>query len=127
MVRARTLIPGLAIAAMALGGAVVAAGGGASAASLTRGWNNISYLGDAKAPADALSPVSGEYSSVYRWDPATQTYLLYAPGAPAFANTLSTISPGDAIWVNFTEQQGQLNTGTTASGNPAGPGKIAIA
>ena len=103
MLRARTLIPGCALAAVALGSAVIAASGGASAASLTRGWNNISYLGDAKAPAEALSPISGEYSSVYRWDPATQTYLLYAPGAPAFANTLTTVSPGDAIWVSSGE------------------------
>jgi hypothetical protein len=127
MLRARTLILGSTLAAVALGGAVIAVGNGASAASLTRGWNNISYLGDAKAPADALSPIDGEYSSVYRWDPATQTYLLYAPSAPSFANTLTTVNPGDAIWVNFTENSGQLNTGTTASGATGGPGKIAIA
>lgn len=99
----------------------------ARAASLARGWNNVSYLGAAAAPADALSTINGHYSSVYRWDPVAQAYQLYAPSAPAYANTLTAINPGDAIWVNYTEATGTLNTGRPESAGSGGAGKVSIA
>ena len=100
----------------------------ARAASLARGWNNVSYLGAAAAPADALSSINGQYSSVYRWDPITQAYQLYAPSAPAYANTLTALNPGDAIWLNYTQATGTLNTGHPESaGTGGGPGKLSIA
>jgi hypothetical protein len=127
MLRYRTLAVGVAFSLSILMVVIVATNDNARAASLTRGWNNISYLGDAQAPADALSPIDGQYSSVYKWDAASQSYLLYAPAAPSFANTLSSIGPGDAIWVNFTENQGTLNTGTASGGGTSGPGILSIA
>ena len=99
----------------------------ARAASLARGWNNVSYLGTTAAPADALSAITGQYSSVYRWDPVSQAYQLYAPSAPGYANTLTALNPGDAIWVNYTEATGTLNTGHPESTGTSGPGKISIA
>lgn len=99
----------------------------ARAAALSRGWNNVSYLGTASAPAEALTAISGQYSSVYRWDPVTQGYQLYAPSAPSFANTLTQLNTGDAIWLNFTEASGTLNTGTTTGSGTTGPGKLSIA
>jgi hypothetical protein len=109
-------------------GAVAGNGQNAEAAQLLRGWNNVSYLGGAAAPTEALSAIAGEYSAVYRWDPATQTYQLYAPGVPAFVNTLSQINPGDAIWVNYDQSVGELNTGSVGSTTPGGgAGKVSIA
>ena len=119
-------LPALSAVAVAL--AVLAGGTGASAAQLLRGWNNIAYFGASAPPAQALAPLTGEYTAVYRWDPATQSYQLYAPGVPGFVNTLSTINPGDAIWVHYTGSGREFNTGAPPAGSaPGGAGKISIA
>jgi hypothetical protein len=127
MLRLRSLALGTALALIAVLTATVA-GGGASAVSLSRGWNNVSYLGAAKSPVDALAPISGQYSSVYRWDAGAQAYQLYAPGAPAFANTLAQLNTGDAIWLAFTADTGSLNTGSVGQvPTTGGTGKLSIA
>jgi hypothetical protein len=126
--RIRIALATLALAVMAGFGAFAANGHDAHAAQLLQGWNNISYLGSAASPSQALNAISGQYSAVYRWDPQSQTYQLYAPGAPAFVNTLSQINPGDAIWVNYTQAAGELNTGTPGNQAPtSGSGKLSIA
>lgn len=126
--RIRIALATFALAAFTAFGAVVANGHDVHAAQLLRGWNNISYLGGPAAPSEAMAPIAGQYSAVYRWDPASQAYQLYAPGVPGFVNTLAQINPGDAIWVNYTQQQGEINTGTVGQGGtPGGPGKLAIA
>jgi len=124
---AAVVAPLTALAAIAV--AVLAPGTGASAAQLLRGWNNIAYLGQAAPPAQALAALTGEYTAVYRWDPATQSYQLFAPGVPGFVNTLATINPGDAIWVYYTGDGREFSTGAPPSGSaPAGgAGKISIA
>ena len=128
MPRLRTLATGVVLSLALLGAITVGGEHHARAVALTRGWNNVSYLGAAQAPADALSAINGQYSSVYRWDPVAQTYQLYAPSAPAFANTITQLNTGDAIWVNFTENQGALNTGTVSTGGTSsGTGKLSIA
>ncbi len=100
----------------------------ATAAQLLMGWNNISYLGSSAAPAQALIGISGQYSAVYKWDPSTQSYQLYAPGVPGFVNTLTQVNPGDAIWVNYTQAQGEINTGSVGGAAPSGgTGKLSIA
>lgn len=115
--------------ALVLGfGAIAGNGQDARAAQLLRGWNNVSYLGADAPPSEALDAISGSYSAVYRWDAQTQAYQLYAPGAPAFVNTLSQINAGDAIWVNYTQSSGELNTGSVGGANPSGgAGKLSIA
>lgn len=127
MLRLRSLALGTALALVAVLAATVA-GSGARAVSLSRGWNNISYLGAAQSPVDALAPISGQYSAVYRWDAGTQAYQLYAPGAPAFTNTLAQLNPGDAIWLNFTADTGSINTGSVGQApTSGGSGKLSIA
>jgi len=126
----RNRIPVLALALIGLSSASAFTLGGhdADAAQLRAGWNNIAYLGAAKPPSEALAPITGQYTAVYRWDSASQSYQLYAPGVPGFANTLTQLNPGDALWINYTEQQGELNTGSLAD-TPAGSGsgKVSIA
>ena len=109
-------------------GGLAGNGHDAHAAQLLRGWNNVSYLGGSAPPSEALSGITGDYSAVYRWDPQSQTYQLFAPGAPAFVNTLSQLNAGDAIWVNYTQNAGELNTGNVGNA-PAGggSGKLSIA
>ena len=127
--RIRFLLMSLALTVAVGVAAVTANGHSATAAQLLRGWNNISYLGSSAAPSEALSGISGQYSAVYKWDPSTQAYQLYAPGVPGFVNTLTQVNPGDAIWVNYTQAQGEINTGSVGNtGTPSGgSGKLSIA
>lgn len=127
MLRTRMVLASLALAAITVTAAVVAGGGDARATALARGWNNIAYLGPAQAPSDALASISGQYASVYRWDAGSQSYQLYAPSAPGFANTLTELNPGDAIWLNFTSDQGNINTGGVGTGSASGTGKLSVA
>jgi hypothetical protein len=48
---------------------------------------------------------------------------------PNFVNTLTQVNPGDAIWVNYTQQQGEINTGSVGQGGTpsGGAGKLSIA
>ena len=84
---------------------------------LVRGWNNVSYDGATRPPSEALSPITGQYTAVYRWSASTQTYELYGPGVPDYATTLTQLNPGDAIWLYMTtESAAQLGSG--GSGSP---------
>jgi hypothetical protein len=82
-----------------------------AAAALTAGWNNIAYTGGAAAPGQALKSLEGKYSVVYRWDGVAKKYEIYAPGAPEIVNTLTTVNPGDALWVHVTAASAELSTG----------------
>lgn len=130
MLHTRNLILGVALSLAAAGSTLLGGDHDVRAAALLHGWNNVSYLGTAKPPSEALTGINGQYSSVYRWDAGTQDYQLYAPGLPGFANTLTQLNPGDAIWLNFTAESGQLNTGSVGSGGSgsvSGPSKISVA
>ena len=85
-------------------------------ATLVAGWNNVSYTGASAPPSEALASISGQYASVYRWDPVAQEYDLYAPGAPAVVNTLDQISSGDTIWLDVTAESASLAASTGSGG-----------
>ncbi|MFN0146821.1 MAG: hypothetical protein ACKVT1_09935 [Dehalococcoidia bacterium] len=119
-------------AVLALSAGVVFAGasprGDARASTqLVRGWNNVAYLGAAKPPSEALSSINGQYSAVYKWNAADQKYELYAPGLPSYANTLTSIKPGDAIWVDLTSEAGSLPSVAGAGSASPGSGAVSIA
>jgi hypothetical protein len=103
----------LATAAGAVGLAALLSGAadhaGASA-TLVAGWNNVTYTGAAGSPDTALASIAGKYASVYRWDPVSKQYSLYAPGAPAVVNTLNQLNPGDTIWLDVTAESANLAT-----------------
>ena len=99
--------------------------GAHASTGLIRGWNNVAYLGATKPPTEALTTIDGKYSAVYRWDAATQEYLLYAPGLPAYATTLTELKTGDAIWVNLTADSGTLPAASNSQTGPSS-GRIAV-
>jgi len=126
--RIRTALAMFTLMTVAVAGAYAGNGHDARAAQLLRGWNNVSYLGNSASPSEALAGITGQYSAVYKWDPSIQAYQLYAPGVPGFVNTLTQVNPGDAIWVNYTQNQGELNTGSVGGGgSTGGTGKASIA
>ena len=96
---------------------------------LVRGWNNVSYAGATSPPSEALSPITGQYTAVYRWSASTQTYELYGPGIPDYATTLTQLNPGDAIWLYMTtESAAQLGGGgSPSSGSNSGTRRISVA
>ncbi|MBK6663363.1 MAG: hypothetical protein IPG47_11715 [Thermoflexaceae bacterium] len=127
--RKRALTLALLVPAVATLAAAAANGHDASATSqLSLGWNNVAYMGDTRAPSEALSGIAGKYAAVYRWNTTTQAYDMYAPGAPAYANSLSSVATGDALWINVTGTGGSLPSVTTGggTGTPGGPGKVAV-
>jgi hypothetical protein len=123
MVRFRIAIAGTFLALSVLAAAIVGTSGHAlAAATLVKGWNNITYSGGTAPPSEALSSISGTYAAVYRWNPATQQYQVYAPGAPGIVNTLTQISSGDTIWLDVTAASASLTPGSSAVG-----GRVSIA
>lgn len=116
MVRWRIPAVAAAISALGLAAGALSSGHDAGAASgLVKGWNNVAYLGSSGTPSEALASIDGKYSAVYRWDPSEGVYEVYAPDAPGFANTLSQISYGDAIWLHVTADSAELTTGRAGS------------
>jgi hypothetical protein len=123
----KTVFPAATLAAIALVGVVLGASDRATATTqLVRGWNNVPYFGPTKPPAEALASLGSNYSAVYRWNTTKQQYDVYAPGLPAFGNTLAEIATGDAVWIHMTGESGTLpGMGNTAPGPTSG--HIAIA
>lgn len=114
MLGKRAILAGVAFSLTAALAMAVSSGHNARAGTgLIRGWNNVSYQGSAKPPAEALASIAGQYSAVYRWNAATQGYEMFGPGVPAYAATLTQLSPGDAIWLNVTTESAQLGTTST--------------
>lgn len=123
MLRLRIAIPGTIFAFLLVLSTFAGSGGHArAAASLVQGWNNVTYSGAAAPPGQALSSISGTYAAVYRWNPATQQYQVYAPGAPGVVNTLSQLNPGDTIWLDVTAASASLTPSASA-----GAGHVSIA
>jgi hypothetical protein len=96
--------------------------------TLVRGWNNVSYQGAARPPSEALAPITGQFTAVYRWNAVTQTYELYGPSVPDYATTLTQLNPGDAIWLYMTtESAAQLGGGSAPSpGSNTGTRHVAV-
>ncbi len=67
--------------------------------TLQPGHNLIGWNGDSVSPADALKGLDGDVRIIYGYDPGTGQWLRYAPGAPAYVNTLPLMETGKAYWV----------------------------
>ncbi len=117
----RTALALAALGVIAIGATAVGTHEQARAGTaLVRGWNNISYFGESRPPAEAFAGIGGQYSSIYRWNATTQSYEIYAPSMPAFGATLTQVTRGDAVWVNLTADSAVLSSSATT-------GHVAIA
>jgi hypothetical protein len=120
MPKARVLALAAIVVLTLAGGAVASRVPARAATSLVRGWNNIAYTGSSAPPSEALAPLAGQYNAVYRWNTASQTYELFSPNLPAFANSITSLNEGDAIWVDVSSDSAQWNA-------TARTGRLAIA
>jgi hypothetical protein len=69
---------------------------------LCAGWNLISYPGSqAKALAEALSSISGQYEKVLAYKAAdlSDPWKIYDTSVPSYVNDLTTLEPGLGYWI----------------------------
>lgn len=66
---------------------------------LTSGFNLVTFAGSNRSAASAFAPLGNALVAVYRWDAAANTWQRYLPGAPGYANTMSTVSNGDVLFL----------------------------
>ncbi len=66
--------------------------------ALLVGWNLITWTGDETPVAAALAALPA-VGAVFAWDTAAGGYLTYRRGVPAALNRLTTLRPGDGLWV----------------------------
>ena len=66
--------------------------------ALLVGWNLITWTGYDTPAATALAAVPA-VGAVFTWDAVEGRYLGYRRGIPAGHNSLTTLRPGDGLWV----------------------------
>jgi hypothetical protein len=102
------------VAALAAASTLIAGAANEPSASgtvLTRGWNNVAYMGTEAETREALASIDGKYKAVYQWSASEQEYRMYSPQVPDFANSLPELKTGDSIWIDVTADNAQLSTG----------------
>jgi hypothetical protein len=73
---------------------------------MVQGLNLVTYTGPTLAVEHALGALGSNVEWVYTWDGAR--WLRYFPGQPPYVNTLRTLEPGTAY---FIEMQGSASWG----------------
>ncbi|MGH2628833.1 MAG: hypothetical protein ACRDHY_19515, partial [Anaerolineales bacterium] len=90
---------GTVIVVPAGGGGGTGGGGSLPFAPMGPGWNLVTYGGDGGAPSQALALLGNDYTAVYHWD-GSRWYRYFRPGVgPSFLNNLTTVAPGQALWI----------------------------
>ncbi len=70
--------------------------------SLLEGWNLVSLpLQPSNSQASAIfAPVAQQIDQVYVWDAENSRWQRYVPSAPTYANSLSSVSTLQGLWIN---------------------------
>ena len=63
------------------------------------GWNQVPYNGATRVVDQALGNCLQSVSAVFLLNPATQSYSWWFKGASVGVNTLTSLSPGQILWV----------------------------
>jgi len=66
---------------------------------LVTGTTSITVMAAPPSVSTALSTCAGKYTVVWNYDAQAAAWTKYDPTAPAYANTLSTLTDGSAYWV----------------------------
>jgi plastocyanin len=81
------------------GGAGPGSGGSLPFSPMGPGWNLVTYGGATGAPSQALAQLGDNYTAVYYWD-GHKWHRYFRPGvAPAFLNNITTVAPGQPLWI----------------------------
>jgi len=76
-----------------------------SLSSTNGGWNLIGWPSDdTRAIGTALAGIAGQYDLVYSYDAfdSGDPWAVYSPSAPPYANDLTDVGPGQALWIHCT-------------------------
>lgn len=66
--------------------------------SLTAGWNVEAYLGPTKPADKAVASIADKLNVIWYFDNTTKKWSAYKPGAPPWANDLTTLVSGNVYW-----------------------------
>jgi hypothetical protein len=77
------------------------------------GWNLLSVPIELESYAitDVLASLDGSYDMAHTYDAQAEEWRIYTVGAPQGANTLTTVGPGDGLWVHATQADTWTVTG----------------
>ena len=67
---------------------------------LRAGWNLVSWHGGDAPPATAFAALDSLVAA-FLWDNEQQRYLRWGPEDPDLINTLETVTPGSALWLEL--------------------------
>ncbi len=67
--------------------------------AVNAGFNLVTYVGGARGSTAAFASMNGSLVAVYRWDPASDSWLKYVPGAPEWVSTLGALFNGDVLFI----------------------------
>ena len=77
---------------------------GARDVALEAGFNLELWTGPSEfAVSEGVAGLGDSLTAVYLWDALAQRFLRYAPDAPDFANTATTLRFGDGAWLELSE------------------------
>ena len=70
---------------------------------LVRGFNLVVWSGAGGIDtADAIASLGDAVVTLLVWDPLSQSFLSFTPGAPDFLNLAGTLFFGEGVWINVT-------------------------
>ncbi|PZC46186.1 MAG: hypothetical protein DK306_001390 [Chloroflexi bacterium] len=70
---------------------------------LVRGFNLVVWSGAGGIDtADAIASLGDAVVTLLVWDPLSQSFLSFTPGAPYFLNLAGTLFFGEGVWINVT-------------------------
>jgi predicted outer membrane repeat protein len=73
-----------------------------TAQTLFAEWSALVLTGNVVTAPDVVAALIGpRLDSLWRFQPALQTWLVHRPGGPSILNTLVQVSPGDALFVRL--------------------------
>ena len=70
--------------------------------ALSPGMNLVTYAGLSQPVGPVVSSLGGALAGIYAWDGANGHWDRYAPGAPGYANTITTLDPGRVYYIEVT-------------------------
>jgi hypothetical protein len=89
-----------------------------SSIQLYTGWNLVAFISsNAMSIAQAMSCISNDYTSIWRYDAPTATWLKYIVGGPDFLNNLDEMVPAYGYWI-YTVRDCVWNFGGSSGMSP---------
>ncbi len=70
--------------------------------ALSPGMNLVTYAGVSQPVGPAVTSLGGSLAGIYTWDRVNGRWDRWAPGTPAYANTITMLEPGRVYYIEVT-------------------------